>query len=748
MLIDVALPVPLMRTFSYRLAADMSAPPGVRVRVPFGSRVMVGVVVGEGAAVPNLKRVTEVLDPEPILTVQELAFARWLADYYEAPLGECTSLFLPPRMADGEAPPADQVTTTVRAVAIDPAAPEPRGPKPGPKMTAALEWIRAHGEASTATVRGATGITLDSLRRLAERGLVELIDERRFRDPLAGVNLASLSTPRSAFTTLLNPAQLAVATTLVEALGSYRGFLLRGVTGSGKTEVYLALLEAVLARGEGAIVLVPEIALTPQLVARFRSRLGERVAIQHSGLDPNARHEQWLRVRAGELPIVVGARSALFAPIPRLGAVVVDEEHDPSFKQESSPRYHARDLALVRGHLAGCPVVLGSATPSLESWANVHKKKLTRLDLPERAGPPRPLPSVEVVDLRHATFSDKDRIISRTLEGALRDTLAAGEQAILFLNRRGFSSFVQCTACGHALACESCSVTYTWHRGRGRLVCHYCDRTRAFPRVCPTCAEPELTELGFGTEQVEATLATLIPEARVARMDRDTTRGKALFRLLARFRKREVDVLVGTQMVAKGHDFPGVTLVGVLAAEQGLNFPDPRAAERTFQLLTQIAGRAGRAGAADAPPTRPGRVLVQSWDPEHYAIAHATRHDTLGFLDLELDIRRQRRFPPWSQLALFRIGGPDPAATEAQAVALRRALAEAAKDLRSVEVHEALPAPIERIKDRWRFQVLVACHGDRRELRRALEATRGVWAQAHRPGKVQIALDVDPHQFL
>ncbi|MFO0745603.1 MAG: primosomal protein N' [Myxococcota bacterium] len=409
----------------------------------------------------------------------------------------------------------------------------------------------------------------------------------------------------------------------------------------------------------------------------------------------------------------------------------------------SRRRATARDLALVRGSLAGVPVVLGSATPSVESWANVQRHKLTRLDLTDRAGEPRPLPTVDVVDLREEPFADKDRIISQRLFAALKDTLAAEEQAILFLNRRGFASFIQCVACGKAVACESCSVSYTWHRGRGRMVCHYCDRTRAFPVTCPSCGSRDLTELGFGTEQVEAALALLVPGARIARMDRDTTRGKALFRLLTRYRKREIDVLIGTQMVAKGHDFPGVTLVGVLAADQGLSFPDPRSAERTVQLLTQIAGRAGRG-------ERPGRVLVQTYAPEHYAIQHALAHDAVGFLDTELALRKARGFPPWTHLALFRVSGPDAMAASSAADALGRSLREAAERLPrgSVVVHPAQPAPIERIKDRYRFQVLLSAPGDRKDLRAVLEATKHVWGESTRPGHVQLALDVDPFQFL
>lgn len=739
------MPVPLGTLFTYRLPAGREAAPGTRVRVPFGARKLVGVVFGEaepgaagaGRLTGKIREVDAILDDVPLLGEGELALARWLADYWFAPPGEAVSLLLPPRMAEGADAPPPRSTLQVTRVDPPPADVTVRGAK----AAAVLAWLARLGTGATVsadTLRQATGASLDTLRRLAERGLVTIDEERRFRDPLGGSDLAALRAPGTAIHPL-TPAQSDAVAAVAAAFGSYRGFLLHGVTGSGKTEVYLALIEAALARGQGAIVLVPEIALTPQLVARFRARLGDKVAVQHSGLDPVARHEQWLRIRGGELPVVVGARSALFSPMPALGLVVVDEEHEPSFKQETSPRYHARDLALVRGHLAGVPVVLGSATPSLESWANVARHKLTRLDLPERAHLDRPLPAVELVDMRASPVADRERLFSRRLIEALEATLAQGEQAILFLNRRGYASALQCRTCGEPVACTQCSVAYTWHRRRGRLVCHYCDESRALPARCPRCGAEDLAEVGAGTEHVEDALQALLPTARIGRMDKDTTRGKALLQLLARFRKRELDVLVGTQMVAKGHDFPGVTLVGVLNAEQGLAFPDFRAAERTFQLLTQIAGRAGRGD-------RPGQVLMQTHLPEHYAIAHARGHDVVAFLDEEARYRRGRSFPPASHLALFRVSGPAREAVAALADELAAALSDAARAHPDSTTLPAQPAPIERIKDRWRFQVLVKAAA-RPALRAVLEATRQKWETRLAAG-LQVSLDVDPINFL
>ena len=756
--VEVALPVPLASLFTYRLPVGREAPAGTRVRVQFGARKLVGVVFGPAdaaqAARHKTREVEQILDLEPLLGEPELALARWLADYWFAPPGEAIALLLPPRMAEGADSPPPRQTLNVSLPAqldseLSSSEPDTTLPKAvkGAKQIAVMTWLTQHRAASADTVRQATGASLATLRRLADRGLLVISEERRFRDPLGGAELAALRTP-GATVHPLTIAQTAAVAAVSASLGRYQGFLLHGVTGSGKTEVYLALIETALARGEGAIVLVPEIALTPQLVARFRARLGDKVAVQHSGLDPFARHEQWLRIRSGELPVVVGARSALFSPMPSLGLVVVDEEHEPSFKQETSPRYHARDLALVRGHLAGVPVVLGSATPSLESWTNVQRNKLVRLSLPERAHTPgadgaaRPLPEVELIDMREAPTVDRQRLFSRRLLECVEHTLSQGEQVILFLNRRGYASSIQCRTCGEPVACTSCSVAYTWHRQRARLVCHYCDETRAYPEACPKCHARDLAEVGAGTEHIEEALAALLPAARIGRMDKDTTRGKALIKLLGQFRKRELDLLIGTQMVAKGHDFPGVTLVGVLNAEQGLAFPDFRAAERTFQLLTQIAGRAGRAD-------RPGKVLMQTHLPEHYAITHAARHDVVAFLDAEAGLRRARAFPPASHLALFRLGGPSLATVEAEAGKLEAALlAAVASDvsLSEISVLPAQPAPIERIKDRWRYQVLIKS-ASRKHLRTLLEATRIKW-ETRLPAGLQIALDVDPIQFL
>jgi len=736
-LVDVALPLPLQQAFTYALPADVGAAAGTRVRVTFGRQKLVGVVLGPTATRPTfrVRAVDEVLDPTPVLDAGQLAIARWISEYYFAPIGEAVALQMPPRMVDGEAAPDARTVKMVTFVAA-PAA----DTRLGTKMAAVMTWIEAHREASAETVRAATGATADTLKRLQTRGLVALRDDDTHRDPLAGVNLANLGTHTSQ-DLALTAEQRAAVDVVIASFGTYHGYLLHGVTGSGKTEVYLTIIREALARGQGAIVLVPEIALTPQLVARFRARLGDRIAIQHSGLDPVARHEQWLRIRAGELPVVVGARSAIYAPVPNLAVVIVDEEHEPSFKQENSPRYHGRDVALVRGHLASIPVILGSATPSMESWANVGRQKLIRLSLSQRAtNAERSMPEVTIVDMRSRLTADGEGIFSNDLCDELKKCLEAGEQSLLFVNRRGFASSIQCKACGHTMACDHCSVSYTWHRKKEKLVCHYCDARRRLPPICPACQHQGLGEVGFGTEQVETVLKTLLPNARVGRMDRDTTRGHALLRLLTAFRKHELDILVGTQMLAKGHDFPRVTLVGVLLAEQGLAFPDFRASERTFHLLTQISGRAGRGD-------RPGRVLVQTRQPEHPTIRFAMKHDAVGFLESEQVIRDLRGFPPSAHLALFRVVGKHADAVQLACERIHAALVGAQPDDGSVIVHPAQPAPIERISDRSRFQVLVRAAA-RQGLRHVLAGARHVWADARAFPGVQVALDIDPYNFL
>jgi primosomal protein N' (replication factor Y) len=514
--------------------------------------------------------------------------------------------------------------------------------------------------------------------------------------------------------------------------------LLHGVTGSGKTEVYLRAIADVMASGRSAIVLVPEISLTPQLAARFRARFGDRVAVLHSGLGDGERFDEWHRLQSGAARIALGARSAVFAPVRDLGIVVVDEEHDPSFKQEEGVRYSARDVALVRAKRAGVPCVLGSATPSLESYQAARTGRHRLLALPERATP-RPLPAVDIVDLR-THLPDGDALLSAPLAEAIADALAAGDQVILFLNRRGFSTFVVCARCGYVFGCPDCSVSLTYHRGPGQLRCHYCGHQRAVCDVCPSCHTTSVIKKGVGTEKVAAGLAARFPAARVGRLDRDTASGLGLTHTLGAMARREIDILVGTQMVTKGHDFPGVTLVGVLCADIGLSLPDFRAAERTFQLLTQVAGRAGRGD-------RPGRVLIQTYRPDTAAITSVTTHDYEGFFRAEAAARQELGYPPVGHLIALRLDGTDAAAVVATAHRLRQHAAELGQRTGTgVRVLGPTEAPLGRLKGRTRWHAWLR-GTDRRDLRRFARALVEAVAMpdgSRRSAGVRVVVDVDP----
>ena len=742
-IVQVALPVPLRSLFAYGVPEGVTVEPGMRVQVSFGPRRLIGLVaegpteeLPAGVDPKKIKDLQSVLDTRPILSGPMLRLVRWMVGYYHLPPGEAYLLPLPPSMSGGRKGVVHEHKYKTERVARFESEPE-SGQRIGAVMDRALSWLREAEVATAAEVRDATGAGLDVLRRLSERGWIHLSTREVPRDPFARMPLEPHPEPR------LTRRQDEIITSIAYDIGRYAGHLLHGVTGSGKTEIYLRLIKETLEAERGALVLVPEIALTPQLVSRFRGRLGDRVAVLHSGLDKAARHEQWERIASGELSVVIGARSALFAPLPNLGMIVVDEEHDSSFKQDTAPRYHARDLALVRGRFERCPVVLGTATPSLESWANTERGKLELHTLAERVES-RPMPAVQLVDMRTADYVDDGQLFSRELVEAMEANQKRDEQTILLINRRGFASFVLCRACGERLACSSCSVSFTWHRARARLVCHYCDHVLPLPERCPACEDDALAEMGAGTEQIVERITELLPGARVARMDRDTTRGHKLTALLTAFRSREIDILVGTQMVAKGHDFPGVTLVGVLSAEMGLGLPDFRASERTFALLTQMAGRAGRA-------ERPGRVVIQTYMPDHPMLAFATQHDASGFLSEELLERQARGFPPCRHLALFKISGAEDQATWEAADRLRHQLHTLLAGLPEGPTRPYVlgphPAPIERLRDRWRYQVLVN-GADRVMLGRLLSQAVSAIDDAKMPAHIRVALDVDPHAFL
>ncbi|HEX3775160.1 MAG TPA: primosomal protein N' [Polyangiaceae bacterium] len=740
----VAIPVPLGQAFSYLVPAELAAGVrrGARVLCEFGKRRVLGVVLDVGTEAPDvppekLKPLRAVVDSEPVLPDELLSFLQELARYYIAPIGEVIELALPAvERTAAEALSRNESFVVEGAVGrmIERASAVAGAAMPEKlkgNALALLEHLRAEGPTTLSELSKQWSTARAAVKKLIALGVVTVERVEAQPDPF----LVKVERDTPPELTEAQAKAVARITLELENRGK-QAFLLDGVTASGKTEVYLRIAARALELERGAIVLVPEIALTPQLVTRFRARLGDRIAVLHSGLSDRERHSMWRALRRGELRVAVGARSALFAPVQALGLICVDEEHDGSFKQEEGVRYHARDMALLRAHRAGAVCVLGSATPSLASIALVQAGRMETLKLPARARANAVLPEVEVVDLRRVgPGPGGDRLLSLSLYRALQATLERREQTILFLNRRGFSPSLICGSCGKLLECPNCSVSLTLHRSRGdRLHCHYCDYSVAVPERCAECKAPELMEEGSGTERIEATLASLFPSARIARLDRDVAAGAKSERILERMRAREVDILVGTQMVTKGHDLPGVTLVGVLNADAALSLPDFRAAERSFHLLVQVAGRAGRGDT-------PGRVLIQTRQPEHPAIAFALRHDVPGFIEQELRAREELRYPPFSRLALVRFDAVDEghARSESERVA---AIARASAPS-GVELLGPAPAPLARLRNRYRYRFLLRAV-DRKPLREALLAV----ARASVQRSVRMAIDVDPVSML
>jgi primosomal protein N' (replication factor Y) len=755
LLADVALPVPIARAFTYAVNGAQAARvrEGARVVCALGTRRMVGVVLGtrDGEPPRGVKAIASVVDEEPAVPPDLLAFLRDVAAYYFAPIGEVMKLALPPiERVTARAVDEPSLFGNARGVGarrvqwIAPTEVTGDASKVRGQASAILAHVRAVGPTPMARLEERWGNARAAVRRLAELGVVAIEEREKPSDPFFPER-AERDRPLDA-----TPAQRQAIDAIDGALAARAPatFLLHGVTGSGKTEVYLRAIATARAHERGAIVLVPEIALTPQLVARFRARFGDDVAVLHSALTPSERHVMWRRLREGEVDVAIGARSALFAPVRALGLLVVDEEHDGSFKQEEGVRYHARDMAILRVHRAGGVCVLGSATPSLESEQLARAGKATKLVLPDRARA-QAMPEVEIVDLRRTGAGPTGtKRLSLPLFRAIERTLAAKEQTILFLNRRGFAPSVRCESCGAVFACPSCSVALTFHkRGSGdfdghlagRVRCHYCDFAAPLAAACDKCRSPRIVLDGVGTERLEETLAAAFPTARVARLDRDVASGKAIEAVLDRVRAREVDILVGTQMVTKGHDLPHVTLVGVINADAALSLPDFRASERAFQLLVQVAGRAGRGDA-------PGRVLVQTYDPEHPAIRFALRHDVAGFVERELADRRELGYPPFSRVALARVDAVEER-TAAHACQELAKVARAAELVRArrVDVLGPAPAPLARLRNRWRFRLMLRAR-ERPALRAVIAAVDE--ARARLPREVRSSIDVDPVQLL
>jgi primosomal protein N' (replication factor Y) len=839
---EVALPVPLDRTFTYAVSEGQLPLRGARVIAPFRNEKLIGVVTGLSATAPadfEARFLEAVLDEEPLLSDPLLALAEWMAGYYLAPLGEVLRGMLPlmaevrrtvyyritdlgrdvlagsldgehfseakarvnwaggtpglkppppsnlttstrrrgkvsgeeqdlehrvlTRLADGEPVKVSTLRTATSAtlpvlggllrkkwIARETAAAERDARRTErfavlmsdarlPALTQNQQAILAElaacgGELPLAELRRRE-LPSSTLQTLVRRGLVR-IDERA-----AAFRLGGLEPAGAPF--LLNEAQTEALAEIATALGGFKPFLLHGVTGSGKTAVYLAAMQRALDRGMSSILLVPEIGLTPQTAGLLDQAFGQRVALLHSALTPEERSEQWRRIQRGDAPIVVGTRSAIFAPAPNLGLILVDEEHDQSYKQEETPRYNARDVAVMRAKLEGAVVVMGSATPSLESWQNSAAGKYGRIEMKDRVMN-RPLPEVELIDMRREfQETGKDGLFSRALIEETSQALQRGEQALILLNRRGYSFAVICRACGEKLECQNCAISLTHHKPPGddagvakegqRLECHYCGFRRTVPARCPKCESEHLYYLGAGSQQGEERLGEIFPGARIGRMDRDTVRGRGdLERLLARLHSGEINLLVGTQMIAKGHDIHGITLVGVVGCDHALSMPDFRAAERVFQLMTQVSGRAGRGDL-------PGRVVVQTYYPDHYAILAASKHDYASFVERELKYRRWMHYPPFGVLANVLVQSAKLEEAVAWSGELGKWFQRTAPE--GVRVLGPCTAPIARIKGTYRFHLILKA-GSRKALSAAL---RGMLDHADGAGvpRRNLVVDVD-----
>jgi primosomal protein N' (replication factor Y) len=794
---DVSLPVPMDQPFTYALPETLRhrVKPGCRLVVPFGPRKLTGLILRCHDEQPAMatREALRLIDSEAVLSGELIALGRWIAGYYCAPLGEVLRGMLPlaaeirrgkiwsltdsgrdaARQLLLDSAPGDAVAEVLRLLERRPlsaawlakALPlaekavrslerkgfivseqvqterDPRrapagrlrvdlaGDTAGHKLNKPERELRAFLELHPgshnlkdleAAVKGASA----AARSLARKGLVSLAPE----------TMPQASSPVRARHTL-NDAQQAAFEPIRDAVQAheFRAFLLHGVTGSGKTEVYLTAIEAVLGEGRGALLLVPEIALTPAVAGQFFARFGDRVAILHSAFTDVERSEQWRRIQSGAASVVVGTRSGVFAPVRNLGLIVVDEEHDGSYKQEETPRYNGRDVALVRAQAAGAVVVLGSATPSLESRYNAGRGKYTLLELPGRIEA-RPMPAVELIDMRQEFLETRQQAtFSRKLVEAIGERIENGEQTIVLLNRRGFSSFVACRACGERVQCINCSISLTFHKRDRRLLCHYCGYAQKVPSLCPKCQSEHIYFLGVGSEKVEEELHRAFPAARIARLDRDTVTGKRQYEtILQDFREGNYDILVGTQMIAKGHDIPNVTLVGVISADMGLGMPDFRAAERTFQLLTQVAGRAGRGDV-------PGIVLIQTINPDHYAVRMAAAHDFQAFYEKELNFRRMMHYPPFTAMANLLVRSEKQEMAMRMSAELGHLLTPPPEKLRVMGPAEA---PVPRLKNEYRYQFLIKA-ASRKALNELLQRARG-YAIDHKWGPTALVIDVDP----
>jgi len=739
--VSVAVPVPLLPALTYRVPSEFRLPePGSRVRVPLGKRIVTGCVVGisNDSQLGNVRDLVDCLDLEPFLTPAVLKLALWVADYYACGPGPALVAAMPPyawvrgtsrrqRMSSFKSENFVRLISEGR----DFLETQNLGLL-GLRQRKALELLVKSQDGLTTKMLAGHGITSDTLRRMIKRKFIVVEKRTVERDPFSDAKLNIESEPIQGISLELTDEQRESLKTLtaMSLTGHFKVALLHGVTGSGKTEVYRKLALTVNGRGRRVLILVPEIALTPAMVRTFRQTFGNRVAIQHSGLSNGQRHDQWHRIRRGEIDVVIGTRSGVFAPLEDVGLIVVDEEHETSYKQEEIPRYHGRDVAIMRGRHADALVLLGSATPSMESYHNAMTGRYEHVLMSKRIRN-RSMPEVHVVDMRkEMAKKGSEVVLGEALQEALAARLDRKEQALILLNRKGYATAIMCRQCGQLLQCPNCSVALTFHRSAGRVRCHYCNYWRAKPVACLHCAGPFFERLGIGTERVEAEVVKAFPKAKIARLDHDTIRrpGGAQ-RLLSEFERQEIDILIGTQMIAKGHDFPTVTLVGVISADIGLGLADFRAAERTYQLLTQVSGRAGRGELR-------GEAIIQTFYPDHYSIGFACNQEYEPFFLAEMKFRKSMRYPPVVSMVSAIV----------RADSLQKAMRNAGnlvKDLRnesnSFQILGPAPAPITRLRGEYRAQIFLKGN-QRRRMREALQ----VVLDRHPTFRRSVTVDVDP----
>jgi primosomal protein N' (replication factor Y) (superfamily II helicase) len=754
----IVIPTPLRAPLIYKVPEPLYEQIGVgmRVLIPLGKRKVTGVVLElmQESPITGTREIIATLDERPILDHKLLELGQWIAQYYLATLGEVFGALLPPSLR----------REIQRTIVLKPGKFSACDPLEK-RVLDRLQQSRGRISVKTLTREWTGGGNLyGAIERLESIGALEIRERLgghrgKTKEILLETDPAPALGTQTRF--ILSSEQEHSLGAIADRLqkGGFETFLLHGVTGSGKTEVYLRAMEQARRARRSCLILIPEISLTPQLLDRLHARFPGKVGILHSALSAAERWTQWWHIVRGNVDVVVGARSAVFAPLPNLGLIIVDEEHDSSYKQEEGLRYNGRDVAVVRGKLLGCPVVLGSATPAIESYQNSLDGRYRLLEMTQRVHQ-RPLPSVETIDLRKKIASSPQcggdivpvtgparrpgnrQLISGRLAALLKKNHQASRQSLIFLNRRGFSNFLQCAVCGYVLRCSYCSVTLTLHKRQKNVCCHHCNFRRAASDLCPECGSLTLGGFGVGTEQVEEVLHHLVPEARIARMDRDTTSKRGAHEELIRnWGKGKIDILVGTQMITKGHDVTGVTLVGALLADLSLNLPDFRAGERTFQLLSQVAGRSGRGN-------DPGTVIIQTYAPDHYAIRHLISHDYKGFFTAEIEFRRALCYPPFSRLVCLKLDGPklDEVEKKARRLAatLQDTMARSSTGREQIEILGPAPAPIEKLRNRYRWQLLLKG----KQSSALLDLAKRARETLPRSRSVRLHIDVDPYNML